>query len=138
MINKKRGQISTEYLIVISFVTFVVLSTLGVAMYYSTSIKDTIKINQIEKYAAKITSSSESTFYSGEPSRVTITAYLPDGVTSISIIDQSLVFEVTTKSGKNRLAFPSNVPISGTLSTNPGVKRIQITAGVNSISLSEN
>jgi len=47
MINKKRGQISTEYLIVISFITFVVLGTLGVAMYYSTSITDTIKINQI-------------------------------------------------------------------------------------------
>ncbi len=124
----KRGQISAEYMIVVSFVAFIVIVMLGIAILYSTNIQETIKGNQIENFANKIISSSENVFYSGEPSRITITAYLPSGVDSINVLSSDLVFNITTKSGNSVRAFESQVPLNGTLSSSEGVKRIQLVA----------
>src|SRR3989344_891063 len=135
--NSKKGQISTEYLILISFITFIVISILGVALFYSSQIKDTIKFNQLERFAQKIISTSESTFYSGEPSRTTINAYLPEGVTSIEITEDSLLIRIEGEGGTSVTAYPSTVPIEGNLSTSSGVKKILIYADSEKVNIKE-
>jgi uncharacterized protein (UPF0333 family) len=132
-----KGQISIEYLIVVAFVTFVVLSVLGIALYYSSQVQDTIKINQMERYARKIISTSESTFYSGEPSRSSITAYLPEGINSVTIQENNIVISIQSYGGNSLLAYPSNVPIDGTLSSQSGLKKISIVAQPDKVSISE-
>ena len=124
----KKSQVSIEYLIIVGFVTFVLLSILAVAFLYSGTIKDQIKITQLTNFANKVTSSAEAVFYSGKPSKTTITTYLPEGILSASIVENSLLFSIQTSSGVNIISFSSNVPISGTLSSTPGIKKIQITA----------
>jgi|SRR3989344_1197778 len=125
---KKRGQISTEYLIIVGFITFVVISVLGLAYVYVAQVKDTIKINQIENFANKIISSSESIFYAGEPSTVTITGYIPSGVTNIQVNGKEIIFTVQTRSGTNVMSFASKVTIEGTISPSSGVKKLQLVA----------
>ena len=133
----KKGQISVEYLVVVGFVTFLVIGVLGVAVYYSAQLRDSIKFYQLENYAEKIVSGAESVFYSGEPSRVTITAYLPAGVQSVEIIEDQIVVSISTANGVAKSAYKSNVPISGDLSENEGVKRNQIIALDNGVSVNE-
>jgi uncharacterized protein (UPF0333 family) len=128
MSSKKRGQISTEYLIIVAFVTFVVIGALGLAYIYTAEIKDTIKINQIENFANKLISSSESIFYAGEPSTITMTGYIPDGVTDIQINGKEIVFTVETNSGTNVMAFISKVEIEGSILPSSGVKKLQLVA----------
>ncbi|MBS3088690.1 hypothetical protein J4402_02820 [Candidatus Pacearchaeota archaeon] len=138
MIRKKRGQISVEYLIVVSFVTFIVLTILGISLFYSTQIQDSIKFNQLERFAKKIISSAESTFYSGEPSRTTINSYLPEGVTRIEVIENNLVFHVDSAGGTSIIAYSSKVPIeiNGAISTSSGLKKILIVAEDNKVKIS--
>ena len=126
--HKKKGQIGIEYLIIIGFVTFVILGIMGVAFFYSGNINDRIRLSQINTFANKVISASESVFYSGTPSKSTISAYLPDGVNEVEIIDNSIVFTVQTSSGINRVSFSSNVPISGAITSSPGLKKLQIVA----------
>jgi len=133
----KRGQISVEYLVVVGFVTFLVIGILGVAVYYSSELRDSIKLYQLESYAEKIISGAESVFYSGEPSRVTITAHLPEGVTELEIIEDNIVVSIHTTGGIAKNAYRSNVPISGELSINKGVKRIQIVAFQDGVLINE-
>lgn len=133
----KRGQISVEYLIVVGFVVFLVISILGVALAYSSSLKDSIKFYQIEGYATKITSGAESVFFAGEPSKVTITAYLPSGVRSVEIIEDQIVIEVSTSTGVSKTAYRSDVPIYGSLTGSEGVKVVHIEAGASGVMLSE-
>jgi hypothetical protein len=137
----KRGQISTEYLIIVAFITFVVISVLGLSYAYTAQIRDTIKINQVENFANKLTSSAESIFYAGEPSTITFTGYIPEGVTDISIEEDGklLVFTVDTNSGSNKLGFPSNVVIEdplNMLTPSSGVKKIQLTAHETEVTIS--
>ncbi|MGV8142709.1 MAG: hypothetical protein ACP5NS_03685 [Candidatus Pacearchaeota archaeon] len=130
-----RGQISFEYLIVVSFVVFIVLIILSLALFYVTSSRDQIKINQLVTFSNKIVSSAESVYYAGEPSKVTITVYLPEGVQSIQILENSLVFDILTSTGSTIIAFPSNVPLDPTLDItfNEGLKRLTISADTNAV-----
>jgi len=137
VVLKKEGQVSIEYMLVFGFVTFVVLIILGVALFYSNNIKDSIKVSQADDYANKIVSSSESVFYAGEPSKATISAYLPDSVENVYIQENHILIELRTSSGLNKIAFPSNVPISGNLSNERGVKNIEISANDTAITISE-
>ncbi|MBS3081708.1 hypothetical protein J4416_02080 [Candidatus Pacearchaeota archaeon] len=124
-----RGQISLEYLIVVSFVMFAVIVLLGVSLFYASSVQDQIKVNQLSTFANKILNSAESVYYSGEPSKSTITAFLPEGVQDFEIVSNSLVFTFVTSSGTSIVAFESNVPLDEgfELSLNQGVKRLTIT-----------
>lgn len=130
-----RGQISFEYLIVISFVVFIVLMILSVALYYITSSRDQIKINQLVTFSNKVISSAESVYYAGEPSKVTITAYLPEGVQSIQILENSFVFSILTSTGNTVIAFPCNVPLDPVIdiTLNEGLKRLTILADTNAV-----
>jgi uncharacterized protein (UPF0333 family) len=135
---KKRGQISTEYLILISFILFGVLTALGTAMVYSTQIKDSIKSSQIESFAKKTISQSERVFYSGEPAKSTFNAYLPKGVTEINITENYMIITYETASGTTVNAFPSNVNLTGgSVSPNSGLKKITVTATSTNAIISE-
>jgi hypothetical protein len=134
---KKKGQVSIEYLVVFSFVVFFVIVILGVALAYSSSIRDSMRFSQVETYANKIISSSESVFYSGTPSKATIQAYIPEDVQTVEIIENSIVITLGSSSGTNKLSYYSKVPISGALSNNKGIKDIQIVANETSITISE-
>lgn len=151
MFRTKRGQISVEYLIVIGFVVFIVISILGVAFFYASGIRDRIKANQLENFANKIISSAESVYFAGEPSKVTITAYLPAGVQAIEIAydfgseEYLIIFDIETGSGLSRIAYTSDVPLMESdpseqcdvISCSEGVKRLQIIASAGEVSIVE-
>ena len=128
----KKGQISTEYLIVMGFVTFLVISLLGIAFLYVSQIKDNLKINQINTFGKKMVNSAETVYFAGTPSRATILLDMPQGVNGISVSsDQKrLIISISTNTGLNVLSFPSTVPLTldGSLTLTSGVKRVRLEA----------
>jgi hypothetical protein len=128
MIRKKNAQIGMEYLMIVGFLTFVIIATLGIAMYHNNTIRDMIISRQVESMSTKIVSAAESVFYAGEPSKVTIVSYIPETISEINIIDNTIFVTFQSSSGTNKVAFPSNVPITGTLSTIHGLRNIEIEA----------
>lgn len=140
MYMEKRGQISMEYLIVVSFVVFVVIVLVGVAVFYTSGARDRLKSNQLANFANKLVTSAESVYFAGEPSRVTITAHMPEGVTNLAIADNSFVFTFETSGGTNVIAYSSDAPLNAgiSISTNEGVKRLRIEASSdNSVHINE-
>ena len=135
MIHKKKAQIGMEYLMIMGFLTFILITTLGIAMYHNNSIRDMIASRQVETMSTKIISAAESVFYAGEPSKVTIVSYIPNGISEITIADNTLFVTFQSSSGTNKVSFPSNVPITGTLSTVSGLRNIIIEAGSGSVTI---
>ena len=132
-----KSQIGIEYLIIVGLVTFVVMSLMLIAFFYSNASRDNMKINQANGFAMKIIAASESTFYSGEPSKATITTYLPDGVKSVEILENSVVLTIETYSGITRSSFKSKVPIEGSLSSTAGIKKVKIQANQKGITITD-
>ena len=131
ILKSKRAQISFEYLIIMGFVTFVIMGVLVIAMIYSGSIKDRIRITQMTNCANKVISTAESVFYSGAPSRATITCQLPENIKEISVQENSLVISLQTSNGLMKTAFTSNVPISQGgefITISQGIKKIKLEA----------
>lgn len=135
--RKKRGQVGLEYLVVISFVVFLVIGALGVAISYSSQIQDSIKFNQLEKAARKIIFTAESIFYDGEPAKAEINIYFPEGIEQFQILPNELVFDVSTGTGTNRISYSSTVPLSGSISSPRGVKNIRLHADENGVVIEE-
>lgn len=139
---KKKGQTSMEFLILMSFLTFVIITIVGIGFFYSNTITDRIKASQITSFANKIVSTSETVFYAGEPSKSTISVHLPDGISAINVINNSLIINYNLASGQNAREFQSRVPIiedSGSpLSVFSGVKSITLVANETHAIISEN
>lgn len=133
----KRGQISTEYLIVVSFIVFVVLGILAVSFVYTSKIRDTIKFSQIERMSDRIISSAETIFYAGEPSKTKMTIYIPEGIQEIEITSNEIIFTIITSSGQNVISYNSNVPLEGSLSSAKGTKVISLEAQEDRVIISE-
>ena len=137
MINKKRGQISTEYLMIVSFVVFFIIVVSGIAFFYASEIRETIKFRQIESFSNKTTSLAESVYFSGEPSRTTMTGYLPEGVVNIEISGNDIIYDVSAIGGEAKIAYSSSVALEGNITTNSGVKKLYLTARTNDVMISE-
>jgi len=140
MINKL-SQVSVEYLVLAGFLTFIIIGILGAGLYYSSTLTDRIKSSDASNYANKIISTSESVFYAGEPSKATITAYLPENVKDIEIIEDNIVITIGVSTGTTRTAFKSKVPIlenpSSLLSNSQGIKKIIITTNSTNVIISQ-
>jgi len=152
MLRTKRGQISVEYLIVIGFVVFIVIGILGISFFYASGIRDRIKTTQLDNFVNKILSSAESVYFAGEPSKITITAYLPAGVTSIQVLQEPpnsgeyvILISIETGSGLTTIAYTSDVPLTATsepceeevITCSEGLKKLQITASSGEVSISQ-
>jgi hypothetical protein len=107
---------------------------------YSGSIKDQIKATQLSNCANKIISTCESVFYSGEPSKATITCYLPENLENVTILQEGLYFEIQLSTGIAKRLFPSNVDLiegANSLGTGAGLRRVEITAEENQVRISK-
>lgn len=140
-----RAQLSTEYIIIVGFISFAVLGILAIAYYYSGSTQDKIVDTQIESLGEKITRSAESVFYSGAPSQATIFVYVPDSINSISVGSdgKELIINSNSHSGVNIRSFTSIVALEIDSSTrnNPGfvtkgTKKLRLVAESNKVVIS--
>lgn len=126
--EEKRAQASIEYMIIIAFVTFAIMSVLGLAIFYSGQVRDDIKLNQIENFAIQLINSAESVFFAGEPSKTTVRLSLPSGISSVDVSDEGLFFVVDVTGGQSKRLFESRVRLAGSFNINEGSKKITLTA----------
>ena len=126
--KEKRGQIGVEYITIMGFVLFILISIIGISMIYSSSINDIIKTNQQYNCINKIISAAESIYYAGSPSKATINCYFPESIKNITIEDNEIRLESYASSGDQAVSFQSKVPINGSINFSPGLRNIVITA----------
>src|SRR3989344_40137 len=133
----KRGQLSTEYLVIVGFISFLVIGLLAFSLFYTSSVQDSIRMSNLAQFASKVVVNAESVYYAVEPSRVVVIATLPTGVTSIQVLPNEIVFKIETGSGLSVISYSSNVPLQGSISSHYGVKRITLEAGESSVIIKE-
>ncbi|MFA5856021.1 MAG: hypothetical protein WC867_01585 [Candidatus Pacearchaeota archaeon] len=123
-----KAQISIEYIVILAFVVLVITLLLSSAFFYGGNIKDRLKMVQLDNFANKIITSAEAVDYQGTPSKATISAYLPEGVSNLTFFNRGLYIEAQLTSGIEKKEYSSNVLLIGNISVNPGVKKITIQA----------
>ncbi|MEN9626753.1 MAG: hypothetical protein RL557_1081 [archaeon] len=125
---EKKSQISIEYLVLFAFLSFVLISILSVAFFYSAAIKDRLKMTQVNNFANKIISTAETVFYYGSPSQATIRVYVPDGVNDILLSSEGMIITTQLNSGVSKMLFSSDTVLEGNMSATAGVHYVVIAA----------
>lgn len=126
--DSRRAQVGVEYMIIVGFVTFAIMSVIALAFFYSGEIKERIRLNQVENFATQVVNSAESVFYAGEPSRTTVRLYLPEGVRDITVYSDAILITSVVGSGENIRAYDSDVPLNGTITPGEGIKKLTLEA----------
>ena len=126
--NKRRGQVSIEFMVVVGFM-LLVLTPLIIAYYQNTqSSSNTIQSEQLDKVAREITDTAETVYYLGEPSKITIQAYIPHGVKRVTISNNEIVFKVIRGAKTADIVSVSKVNITGSIGTSEGIHNIVLEA----------
>lgn len=128
LFQKKRGQISLEYLLVVGLTTIIVIFLLAISGYYSREVETTINTNQIDAIAKEIVDTAESMYYFGEPSKTTIKVFIPRGIEEINVSANELNFKVRTQSGLTDMFYRSSVPLQGGISYSYGLHYVIVEA----------
>ena len=123
-----KGQVSSEYLMITGVVLVFISIMLVLSTYYARDMTDQVSLNQVDRLAHQIIDTAEQVFYWGSPTRVTINAYIPAGVNSISIANNEVYFVVNTQQGPTDIAYKANVTMIGSIRSSPGLRKIKVEA----------
>ncbi len=137
--RKKRGQVSTEFLLVIGIGLALIVPLIYVFYTHSVRQIDEVRINKLNEIGNRIVDTAEIVYYQGEPARLTLEESFPDGLSRIGINSSEdlniyeLVFVL--QDGKE-MAFSSRVPIrtepiegfDPEIASTEGMKKIKIEA----------
>jgi len=92
--RRRKGQVSTEYLMVISFSLLILIPTIIISVNYSQDYQNRVKAQELKKAADEITSSADSVYFQGPPALNTLKIYLPTDITKVYAIGNVLIFTV--------------------------------------------
>ena len=115
-----------EYLTIVGFVMVLLIPLLVMFYNFRSESSDTIVSNQINQVGKKMTDTAETIYFLGEPSKTVIKTYIPAKVKSITIGNNELVFNISTRAGTDQMVFFSSVNITGTVSITEGQHNIRI------------
>ena len=88
--NKKRGQISFEYLVIIGFGMLILITALYLFYNYSVNSNDSFIVSKINDFGNKFTENAEILHYTtGTDSYIIIEVILPENVKEIYFINRS-------------------------------------------------
>jgi type II secretory pathway component PulK len=125
-----RGQISVEYLMIVGVMLVVALGLLGTSMFYSRHIESVVNTNQVDRLARQIVDTAESVYFYGVPSKSTIHASIPKGVTAVTISPNELSFTVRSTQGTTDINYVSSVQLQGDIDPTAGLRDITVEARV--------
>ena len=120
------GQAAMEYIILTGIVLAIIIPLMVVFYNQSEDITLQVKSQQVRKIGEKIIDTAESVSYLGEPSRIQLKVYIPEGINAVSVVDKGIIFTIDTKLGENQVIVPSDVNMSGSIPITPGYHTISI------------
>jgi hypothetical protein len=85
-----------EYLIIFSIAFMMTLPLVVIYAKQTSNIHADITNAQVYKTASKIIDYAEQVYYLGPPSQRTLIITFPEGIRSVTIVDNTVVFNVTT------------------------------------------
>ncbi len=139
-----QGQVSMEYIMMVAVALLTIVPVVYIFYSYSKSSTNDIMFNRVTSIGRNIVYQSESIYYLGEPSRVTLEETMPEGVETLDILTSSEdnIYElVFTLVNNNTIVISSKVPIDGNFdnsSYSAGIKNILIESKGSYVNISIN
>nr|MCK4930328.1 hypothetical protein [Nanoarchaeota archaeon] len=135
--GKSKAQVSMEFLIIIGLAFLMTIPLIIVFYQQSETLNTDITTSQIDKVANKIRDASDEVYYLGSPSKKTVTVFMPEGVQSISISGNKIIFIIDSPSGDYELVKWSAANLSGSIQTYKGIHYVSVESHNTYVSISD-
>ncbi|MBN1385587.1 hypothetical protein JW968_01260 [Candidatus Woesearchaeota archaeon] len=124
--RNKNAQASMEYLMILGFIAVIIIPLIMFFYFQSEDYRESAIENQLYQIAQDIVVNVEKVYYYGEPSMVTMKFTLPDKVASAQVRDHEVLFLVQKRSGDSDVYETTEVNMTGSLPSTPGLHTITI------------
>ncbi len=131
-----RAQISMEYLIVMGFVVLMSVPLVVIFFEQSAGAQDYVNADRASQIGRQVVDSAEKVYYLGSPSVTTLKVSMPDTVNAVIISPADITFRMDTGSGQSDVTIPSDVALSGNISSASGLQYIRIQSLGDSVNIS--
>lgn len=134
---RKKAQISMEYLIIVGISSLIILPMLILFFTQMSDITESMTVSQVNKISDEIVNSVNEVYYLGDPAKKRLSFYLPNYVENIYFIDTKVIFIITLKSSSFSIIKYADVNVTGNISSDQGVHKIDILARSDDVLISE-
>jgi uncharacterized protein (UPF0333 family) len=136
--TRSKGQVSMEYLIIFAIAFAMTLPLIIIYSKQTGNMQADVAQIQIYKTASKISDYAEQVYYMGEPSQRTLYIDFPQGVNSVTINGNLIIFNVTTTDLTYDVVKETSANLTGTIKSFEGQHRIVFKAESNLVNISDN
>ena len=98
--REKRGQVSTEYLVIIGFVLIVLVPVTIIYIRYTGSTQDVVGGAKTSYLASEIVKAANEVYAYGQDSQKKIKLNFPDGIESVAFQGKEIVFKFKDSKGR--------------------------------------
>lgn len=130
-----KGQVSTEYLVMIGFVLVILVPIVIIYFNYTGSTSDTIDSAKTSQVAKEIVKASNEVSSFGEGSQKKIKVSFPDGLTAVNFSNKEIVFRFKdSKGNENEIVEVADVNFAAyVLPVTPGLKDLIVKSLADSV-----
>ena len=126
-----------EYIMVMGFALLLTIPLVIVFFESSSGTQEQVRVAQVDQLVRKLAETADAVSALGEPSFTTIRAYIPTGVTNISINGREIVFSMETEAGLTEIIGVTVQNVSGSIGATSGYHSIKVEAVGSGVILSE-
>jgi hypothetical protein len=108
-----RGQTAVEYFIIAAMV---MMFMVPIWLYMFTTQDQTsqeLSLSYTRNTAKQIADAASLVHSQGAPAKINIKVYIPNGIENVSIIDRTIIFDVSLGSQSTEVWYTSNAPMTG-------------------------
>ena len=119
-------QASFEFMLILIIGITILIPTIAFVSFYQIYYRDAYKISAAQDTVDKLAEAAESIYLQGYPARITLSVYIPEGVTGYHVENRTILFKVRTFSGETHVYSTPNTNVTGSLPTTAGRHQIVI------------
>lgn len=130
-----KAQSSMEFLLVTVFAFILLAGILIIAYAQSSSFSTDITSAQVQKVGMQLTDAANTVYYAGPPTKKTMTVYIPEHVTNISIGGSSVLFTLQGPGGISQYSAIAVPNLTGSLQPFAGIHVVTIEAQAGAVNI---
>lgn len=132
----RKSQVALEYLLMMGIAFLILVPLFNYINSYTVQTRSDLKRNALEDSLEQLVESSEMVYSQGEPAKITVNMYIPDGVVDQTIYNHSIVVGYEMSGLRTDLVVHSDAPLKGSLPRETGGYEVELKAEENYVNIS--
>ncbi len=132
----KKSQVAVEYLIMLGVILFLFSIVWGKVNQVAESTRINVRVSNAEAYLEKLKTNIDLVNFYGEPTKIEIIVYVPDGVNFVNLVNNQIILGVQTSAGETIMGVKTRANLTGSLPHKRGTYTVFIKASGEFVNLS--